>query len=239
MKLNKLSLLSAIAATAMAHTSHAATIYSEIFGTNNGIDSPSDAGWSVYNSGGTNLSNSTTVPMEALSTSMFFGSQTGEDEYAFTSDAATINLADYTDLTVSFSERASDDDNNDAATQGYRVLAVSGGQLYASNFISRATTLTTHDVIVANAVWNAWDSLTAIPTGGAFNIGNISGTSGNLGGASITSLGILGIDGTDGNPSNDRMRLRDFSVTGTAVIPEPSTVILSSLGLLALFRRRR
>jgi hypothetical protein len=235
MKLNKLSLLSAIAATAMAHTSHAATIYSEIFGSNNGIDSPSDAGWTVYNSGGTNLSNSATAPMEALSTSMFFGSQAGEDEYAFTSNAATINLADYTDLTVSFSERASDGGNNDAATQGYRVLAVSGGQLYASNFISRATTVTTHDVIVANAVWNAWGSLTAIPTG-AFSIGTISGTSGNLGGASITSLGILGIDGTDVGATNDRMRLRDFSVTG---VPEPSTALLGGLGLLALLRRRR
>jgi hypothetical protein len=238
MKLNKLSLLSAIAATAMAHTSHAATIYSEIFGSNNGIGSPSDAGWTVYNSGGTNLTTSIAVPMEALSTSIFFGSQAGEDEYAFTSDASTITLGDWTDLTVSFSEQSSDGGTNNAATQGYRVLAVSGGQLYASNFISRATTVTTHDVIVANAVWNAWGSLTAIPSG-SFDIGTISGTSGNLGGATITSLGILGIDGTDVGLTNDRMRLRDFSVTGTAVIPEPSTVILSSLGLLALFRRRR
>jgi len=235
MKTRPTTLLLIAALGLAAAGSASAAIYSVTFGTNNDIDKPSDAGWSVYNSGGTNLSNSETVPMEALATSIFFGSQTAEDEYAFTSNAATINLADYTDLTVSFSERASDGGNNDAATQGYRVLAVSGGQLYASNFISRATTLTTHDVIVANAVWNAWGSLTAIPTG-AFDIGTISGTSGNLGGASITSLGILGIDGTDVGTTNDRMRLNDFSVTG---VPEPSTALLGGLGLLALLRRRR
>jgi MYXO-CTERM domain-containing protein len=51
----------------------------------------------------------------------------------------------------------------------------------------------------------------------------------------ISNIGIMALDGST---ANDRMRLENFSITGTAV-PEPSAALLGGLGLLALFRRRR
>ena len=217
-----------------------AAIYTVTFDPASGT-SISTYNWTAYQDNGTNRTNSTTDPFRVVATSpagfvfMASGSSNLNQRFALISNASTINLADYqNDLTISFSHQDTDDGTQQPDTMGYRVLVTVGSTIYASDFFSRHTgsTPVTRDVVVADAVWREWTGETDLTDG--FDIADISGTAGTISG-NISNIGILAIDGPN---SNDRMRLYDFTISGT-LIPEPSAALLGGLGMLFLLRRRR
>ena len=229
-----------------------AVIYTETFSvdpapaSNTGY-AVSNYGWSGYNSGGTNLSSSTTDPFRVLVNAgntdgiLFVGSgpDNNNEEDVAISAAGTIDPTAYlSDLTISFTHNVSDDiGTNDSGSMGYRVLAQVGSEIYASNFIDRSGTATVN-LLVSDSLWNLWTGETDLTNG--FDIAGISGTPGNLAAGSLSNIGLLVVDGSDagGGAGNDRLRVNDFTITATA-IPEPSAALLGALGVLVLLRRRR
>lgn len=220
--------------------SNAAVIYTEGF-DNPAISSVSVStfGWTAYQNSGTNLSTSVADPLVIAagvsqvtisSGSGFVGLRT-----ALISDVGSIDLADYeTDLKIRFTQSGTDATNTEPAGGfGWRVLVQSGSTIYASNFIATSATAVTSEVLLSGSIWNVWTGETNLTNG--FNIATISTSPGTISG-SISNIGILAIDGSSGN---DRARLNDFSIEGTAVIPEPSAALLGGIGLLALLHRRR
>lgn len=231
----RLSRTASILSLALLATSatNAATIYSEDFNTGT-TTSFSTIGWSALRFDGTNDSG-TTSPTAVVSTAALIASSGSifSTHTALISDAGSIDRTAYqNDLTISFDENATDA-GTASPEMGWRVLAQVGSTIYTSNFFQHSGSFTTRNVTVSDSVWSVWTGETDLSNG--FNIANISGTAGNLAAGTISNIGILAIDG-DG--SNDRLRLDNFIISGTA-IPEPSSALLGGLGLLALFRRRR
>lgn len=233
-------MLGAGAAFALAATpAHAATIYFETFeGTSEAIEDY--GGFSAYRDDGTDLSASTTDPMRVnIANSNFYvfiGSAAANvgDSYALISGAGSVDPTAYqNDLAFSFN---SDSTDATAASpeMGWRFFATVGSTIYASDFFGFAQgTPTEKSVTVSDAVWRVWTGESSLTDG--FNISNIDSTATTLAAGSISGIGVLAIDGGSGN---DRMRFRDFTISGTPV-PEPSAVLLSLLGSLALLRRKR
>jgi hypothetical protein len=229
---------------AAASSVSAAVIYTEDFATATAT-SISTFSWTAYQDNGTNLTTNTADPFYVATFGggqVYIGSGPNGNypytnaEFAMISNAGTIDPTAYeNDLTISFTRRSTDDSTQEAATMGWRVLAQVGSTIYASDFFSRTTTSTTTNVTVSDAVWRVWTGETDLSDG--FDIADITGgpTGGNLAAGNISNIGIMALDGST---ANDRMRLENFSITGTAV-PEPSAALLGGLGLLALFRRRR
>jgi hypothetical protein len=217
---------------------NAAVIYTEGF-DNAALSSVSTFGWTAYQNNGTNLSTSTADPLLVAASGSQVGISSGGAfiglRTALISDAPTITIADYeTDLKIRFTQSGTDSTSTEpAGGLGWRVLAQVGSTIYASNFIAFSATPVTSEVLVSGSVWNVWTGETDLTNG--FNIASISTSPGTISG-SISNIGILAIDGSSGN---DRLRLNDFSIEGTAIIPEPSAALLGGLGLLVLLRRRR
>ena len=218
---------------------NAAVIYTEGF-DNPPLSSVSTFGWTAYRNNGNNLSTSTVDPLQVAAAASQVTISSGNANIGvrttLISDAPTIALADWqSDLKITFTQNGVDAASTEAAGGfGWRVLVQSGSTIYASNFIAASTgAAVTSEVLVSGSVWSVWTGETNLTDG--FNIANISASTGTISG-SISNIGILAIDGSSGN---DRLRLNDFSIEGTAVIPEPSTALLGGLGLLALLRRRR
>jgi PEP-CTERM motif len=217
---------------------NAAVIYTEGF-DNAATSSVSTFGWTAFRNNGTNLSTSTVDPLvvgaAASQVTISSGNANIGLRTALISNAGTIALADYeTDLKIRFTQSATDAVSAEpAGGLGWRVLAQVGSTIYASNFIAFSATAVTSEVLVSGSVWNVWTGETNLTNG--FDIANISTSPGTISG-SISNIGILAIDGSSGN---DRLRLSDFSIEGTAVVPEPSAALLGGLGMLALLRRRR
>lgn len=234
MKPTKFLILSTFAVA--VPTAHAATIYSETFDTTVAT-SVSTYGWQAYSNAGVDLFSSTADPVVVNTSNLVFiasGAANVGGRYALISAAGTINPALYeNDLTISFNQSATAQTVGGSTDMGWRVFAKVDSAIYASNFTQYTATTTTINVILANAVWSLWTVETNLSDG--FNVGNISGTSGNLPAGTLSDIGILALDG---NVNNDRMRLDDFAITGTA-IPEPSTALLGGLGALLLLRGRR
>jgi hypothetical protein len=225
----------------LPYGAHAAVIYSEGF-DNPALSSVSTFGWTAYRDNGTNLSTSTVDPLlVAASASQvtissgggFLGLRT-----VLISDAGTIDPTDYTsDLTISFTESGTNAGANSPA-MGWRALAQVGTTIYVSNFIgftesTGSPASRTRNVVVSDSIWSVWTSESNLTDG--FNIANIAVATGTLPTGDISGFGILAIDGAD---NNDRMRVFDYSITGTA-IPEPGSALLGGLGMLALLLRRR
>lgn len=226
----------------------AATIYSEPLGTGSGNANFASVGWSAYvdsihntpasGTFNTTIDISTQTPtslayINATSSLIASSSTNFSTHVALITDAGSIDPTDYqSDLTISFDENATDD-GLASPEMGWRALAQVGSTIYVSDFFAFSSTLTTRNVVVSDSVWHVWTGETNLSNG--FNIATISGTATTLAPGTISGIGVLAIDG---GQSNDRMRLDNFLITGTAV-PEPSAALLGSIGLLALLRRRR
>jgi len=234
---SRLAILATLAVFTTSPAFSAVTLYSTVFSNVSSDTSINTLGWTAYRSNGTNLTNSTSDPFRVINGSgVFIGSNdTSAHGYAMISDAPTISLADYqNDLTISFTHRDTDDGTQNPTTMGWRVFLTVGSTIYASNFFSRSTVDTTQNVLVSDAIWRVWTGETDLTNGFAFGDSAFSATPTTISGT-ISNIGILAIDGPS---NNDRLRLLNFSISGT-VIPEPSTALLGGLGMLCLLRRRR
>lgn len=219
---------------------NAATIYTETFVSGGGNVAINTFGWSAYRDSGVDYS---AGPLTGTGNQLVLVSPTlaqiassstqASTHFALLSDAGSIDPTDYeNDLTISFTENAFDAAPA-SSEMGWRALAQVGVTIYVSDFVGFSSSVTTHDLTVSNSIWHVWGE-TSLTDG--FNIATIPATPGvNLAPGLISGLGILAIDGAD---NNDRMRLYNFSITGTAV-PEPKAALLGGLGMLALLRRRR
>ncbi|MBI1336608.1 MAG: PEP-CTERM sorting domain-containing protein [Phycisphaera sp.] len=214
---------------------HADVIYTETFNNTN-TDGPtggkplSDYGWSGYDNGGTNLSTSTNDPLRIhINDYVFIGSggPYANNIFAMFTALAAVNPAGYdSDLTISFGHSAIDDNPTNSGSMGWRVLVEVGGSWYASDFIARSISTSNTNVVVSSANWHSWED----PTNGFADGGY--GASASLPAGGITRAGVLAIDGpTQPIAGNDRLYLRDFTVSGTA-IPEPASLVL--IGLLGI-----
>ncbi len=225
-------MLSAGAALALTNTSvHAEVVYTQTFeGTSEAIGDC--GGFTAFRDDGTEYTASTDDPVcvnlnngksevTIASAAAYKGGS-----YALISGADSIDPNDFAnDLTVSFHSFASDD-RPFSPEMGWRVLATVGSTIYASDFIKITTTTSEKSVVVSDAVWHVWAGETDLSDG--FNIDRINGGAGiTLPAGTISDFGVLVTDGAEGN--NDRLRLKDFSLSGT-FIAEPET-----LGLITAF----
>jgi hypothetical protein len=215
--IRKLFIVFAVLAMALfTGQASAATIYSEEF-TTDSTTSVSTFNWTGHEDDGTNLTASTADPMYVTSTDYVQigsgGSNTG-GAYAAISNAPAIDPTAYAnDLTISFSQSATDDGSDDAGKMGWRALVKVGSTWYASDLQSFSSSPEARSVIVSNPIWHSWE--TDLTDG--FDISGISGIAATLPVGDIVSTGVLAVDGDNGN---DRMQLRSYEITGT--IPEPS-----------------
>lgn len=239
--MKSLTILPLALAAVSLPSAHAATIYSETFTSGAGDIAISTFGWSAFRDNGTDYSNGPVTGaagnelVEVNATNAFIASSSTQfsTHFALLSDAGTIDPTDYqNDLTISFRESATNA-GSDSPAMGWRALAQVGSTIYVSDFIGFSASATTHNLTVSDSIWHVWTGETNLSNG--FNLGTISGTSGTLAAGTISGLGILAMDGAD---NNDRMRLFNYSITGTA-IPEPSSMLLGGFALLGLLRRRR
>jgi len=218
------------AALAMTGTSaHAEVLYFETFeGTSEAI--VDYGGFTAFRDDGTDFTASTIDPVRVNIANnnyyVFIGSAVANvgDSYAMISGAGSIDPATYqNDLSVSFTSDSTDEGSNDPE-MGWRVLATVGSTIYASDFLGIAQGTPTEKIVtVSDAVWHVWTGETSLSDG--FNIASIDGGAAiTLPAGTISDFGVLAIDGANGN---DRMRFRDFTISGTdlseAPTPDPSS----------------
>ncbi len=235
-------LLAGIAALALSGVSaQAEIIYTEVFNNTSGGNEALSAGYggfTGYRDDGTDFTGSTGDPLTVNQNGFIFigsGAANQGDSYALLSGAGSVDPTAYqNDLTIAFNSNSTDA-NPANAEMGWRVLATVGSTIYASDLIGITSVEAVKSVVVSDAAWHVWTSETDLTDG--FNIANIDGGAGiNLAAGSISDIGVLAIDGAAGN---DRMRFRDFTISGT-VVPEPATIgLVAAFGGGILFIRRR
>ena len=245
MKMKALPCFAALIAVGgfLSISAQAATVYTESFvGALQGDSElvQDYGGFTAFRNDGTDQSALGADPMRVNVANdndyVFIGSAAANqgDSYALISGAGTINPnAYFNDLAFDFTSDSTDA-NPSNPEMGWRFLATVGSTIYASDFFSFDQGAPTNKMVtVSDSVWNVWTGETDLTDG--FDISNISSTAGTLAAGNISDIGVLAIDGAAGN---DRMRFRDFTISGTAV-PEPGSLALLGLGSLGMIVRRR